>query len=52
MPQLIEALSIGEMTPWFRNAPWRAPGYSWDRFNLRIADELIEYYLELEAGLA
>jgi dihydrodipicolinate synthase/N-acetylneuraminate lyase len=29
----------------------RAPGFTWDRYNLRIADELIEYYLELEAGL-
>jgi 4-hydroxy-tetrahydrodipicolinate synthase len=27
----------------------RSPGYKWDRFNLRIADELIEYYLALEA---
>jgi dihydrodipicolinate synthase/N-acetylneuraminate lyase len=34
-----------------RHATMRAPEYSWDRFNLRIADELIEYYLELESTL-
>jgi 4-hydroxy-tetrahydrodipicolinate synthase len=27
----------------------RPPGYRWDRFNLRIADDLIDYYLALEA---
>ncbi len=27
----------------------RAPGYIWDRYSLRVADELIEYYLALEA---
>lgn len=32
-----------------RCAKMRDPGYQWDRFNLRIADELIEYYLELES---
>ncbi|NLS97929.1 MAG: hypothetical protein GXX96_37800 [Planctomycetaceae bacterium] len=26
----------------------RMPGFAWDRYNLRIADELIECYLELE----
>jgi 4-hydroxy-tetrahydrodipicolinate synthase len=27
----------------------RPPSYRWDHFNLRIADELIDYYLALEA---
>lgn len=30
----------------------RMPGFEWDSFNLRIADELIEYYLELEKQVA
>ena len=35
-----------------RSAAMRAPGFEWDRFNARIADELIAYYLELEARVA
>ncbi len=35
-----------------RNARMRAPGFEWDSFNARIADELIAYYLELEGRLA
>jgi 4-hydroxy-tetrahydrodipicolinate synthase len=35
----------------FRHPTMRAPGYSWDAYNLRIADELIEYYLGLEASI-
>ena len=35
-----------------RSAAMRAPGFEWDRFNLLIADELIAYYLELEARVA
>jgi 4-hydroxy-tetrahydrodipicolinate synthase len=31
-----------------KHSTMRSPGYSWDVYNLRIADELIEYYLELE----
>jgi dihydrodipicolinate synthase/N-acetylneuraminate lyase len=34
-----------------RTAHLRPPGYSWDGFNQRIADELIDYYLELERSL-
>ncbi len=30
----------------------RSPGYVWDQYNARIADELIDYYLDLEASLA
>lgn len=30
----------------------RSPGFQWDSFNARIADELIEYYLDLEGQLA
>lgn len=29
----------------------RAPGFTWDRYNLKIADELIEYYQEIESKL-
>ncbi|MBI3664840.1 MAG: dihydrodipicolinate synthase family protein [Acidobacteria bacterium] len=32
-----------------QHATMRDPGYCWDRYNLRIADELIEYYLSLES---
>lgn len=32
-----------------RTATMRAPGYAWDRYNQRVADEIIDYYLELEA---
>jgi 4-hydroxy-tetrahydrodipicolinate synthase len=35
----------------FRSAAMRVTGFAWDEFNLRVADELIEYYLELEGGL-
>ncbi|HLV86230.1 MAG TPA: dihydrodipicolinate synthase family protein [Candidatus Sulfotelmatobacter sp.] len=35
-----------------RTEKLRAPGYNWDRFNLRIADELTEYYLALEQRCA
>ena len=35
-----------------RHATLRPPGYAWDRFSLRVADELIEYYFELDASLA
>ena len=30
----------------------RVPGFQWDRFNRRIADELIEHYLALEQEVA
>jgi 4-hydroxy-tetrahydrodipicolinate synthase len=32
-----------------KTAAMRAPGYCWDRFSARIADEVIDYYLSLEA---
>lgn len=32
-----------------RNASSRPPGYSWDDYSMRVADELIEYYLALES---
>lgn len=32
----------------FKSATMRAPSYSWDPYTLRIADELIDYYLDLE----
>jgi dihydrodipicolinate synthase/N-acetylneuraminate lyase len=35
----------------FAGAGMRAGGFEWDECNLRIADELIEYYLELEADV-
>jgi hypothetical protein len=35
-----------------RVAGMRAPGFEWNRFNARIADELVAYYLELEAQVA
>jgi len=35
-----------------KSAFMRAPGYTWDRYSLRVADEIIEYYLELEARVA
>jgi 4-hydroxy-tetrahydrodipicolinate synthase len=31
-----------------KNASLRSPGYSWDRYSLRVADELTDYYLALE----
>lgn len=33
----------------FETDNMRIPGFEWDRFNLRIADELIDYYLRLES---
>jgi dihydrodipicolinate synthase/N-acetylneuraminate lyase len=36
----------------FRHPTMRPPGYSWDAYSLRIADELIEYYTELESRVA
>ncbi len=35
-----------------KNATMRSPGYSWDRYNSRVADELIDYYLALESECA
>jgi dihydrodipicolinate synthase/N-acetylneuraminate lyase len=35
-----------------KSAMMRSPGYAWDQYNARIADELIEYYIGLEASLA
>ncbi len=35
-----------------RSAKMRAPEYCWDRFSARIADEVIDYYLSLEAAFA
>jgi dihydrodipicolinate synthase/N-acetylneuraminate lyase len=32
-----------------QNPSMRSPGYSWDRYSLRVADELIEYYFALQA---
>lgn len=32
-----------------RKASLRPPGYSWDDYSMRVADELIEYYLALES---
>jgi 4-hydroxy-tetrahydrodipicolinate synthase len=31
-----------------KTAAMRPPGYAWDTFSLRIADEVIDYYVELE----
>lgn len=36
----------------FRTDQVRLPGFEWDRFNRRIADELIEHYLALEQEVA
>ena len=36
----------------FKSATTRPPGYHWDAYNLRIADELIAYYLDLEREIA
>ena len=36
----------------FKSATMRPPGYSWDKYTLRIADELIEYYLDLEREIS
>jgi 4-hydroxy-tetrahydrodipicolinate synthase len=36
----------------FAGAGMRAGGFEWDAYNLRVADELIEYYLEMEAEVA
>ena len=33
----------------FKHARMRDPRFEWDRFNARIADELIELYLNMEA---
>jgi 4-hydroxy-tetrahydrodipicolinate synthase len=35
-----------------RSEAMRHPGFSWDHFNSRIADELIAYYLDLEERVA
>ena len=35
----------------FRREALRLPGFAWDSFNERIADELIEHYLTLEADV-
>lgn len=35
----------------FETALMRDPGFEWDAFNQRIADELIDLYLEIEASL-
>jgi 4-hydroxy-tetrahydrodipicolinate synthase len=35
----------------FKSATMRLPGFMWDEYNSRVADELIDYYLELESGL-
>ncbi len=32
-----------------KTAALRTPGYLWDRYSLRVADELTEYYLSLES---
>jgi dihydrodipicolinate synthase/N-acetylneuraminate lyase len=32
-----------------QSATLRAPGYAWDRYNSRIADEIIDYYFALES---
>lgn len=34
-----------------KTATLRAPGYSWDRYNQRVADEIIDYYLALESRI-
>jgi 4-hydroxy-tetrahydrodipicolinate synthase len=34
-----------------KTATMRAPGYTWDRFNAQVADEVIDYYLSFEARL-
>lgn len=36
----------------FSSERMRMPGFEWDVYNLRIADELIEAYLQLEADVA
>ncbi len=36
----------------FRHSGLRRTGFVWDRYNTRIADELIELYLQLEADFA
>ena len=35
----------------FRSAYMRLPGFSWDQYGSRVADELIEYYLQLHSNL-
>jgi len=35
-----------------KTAAMRSPGYSWDRYNLRVADEVIDYYFALEARIS
>ena len=35
----------------FNNEILRQPGFAWDRYNLRIADELVDLYLSLEDSL-
>ena len=35
----------------FAGERMRAGAFAWDDYNLRIADEMINLYLELEAGL-
>lgn len=36
---------------WLKTAALRPPGYSWDRYSLRMADEIIDYYLALESRI-
>jgi len=35
----------------FRSPYMRLPGFEWDEYNSRVADELIDCYLDLESGL-
>jgi 4-hydroxy-tetrahydrodipicolinate synthase len=35
----------------FKSATMRLPGFKWDEYSSRVANELIDYYLELESGL-
>jgi hypothetical protein len=34
-----------------RAADMRSPGYAWDRYSLRVADEVLDYYCTVEASL-
>ncbi|MPY90257.1 MAG: hypothetical protein GEU99_20325 [Luteitalea sp.] len=36
----------------FSSATLRRPGFAWDRYNMRIADELIDAYIQLETELS
>jgi dihydrodipicolinate synthase/N-acetylneuraminate lyase len=35
-----------------KTAALRPPGYSWDRYSQRVADEIIDYYLALESRIS